>query len=76
MVTINSSVLDDFLKEIESGRVETLDAIYNIKIYVNTIKNNDYDSLVPILRIRNKSRFKHLLEEYLTKLLEGNNNIL
>ena len=65
MVNISKSI-DEFLKEIETGRVETKENIYNIKIYVNEVKS---DELIPILKIRNKETFRMKIEEYINKLV-------
>lgn len=76
MVIVSSKVIDNFLSEVELGRVETESSIYNIKMYINEIKNNDYDSLTPIMKIRDKEKFRLKIEEYIINLLNFQNKDL
>ena len=57
-------VCDEFLKEIQSGKVETKENIYNIKVDINTSKT---DEMIPVLKIKDKDvlflKFKSYLKE-------------
>jgi len=72
MEIVSLDLIDEFLKEIEIGRVETIDRIYYIKIHVNSLEKNN-DDLIPVLKIPDKEKFRLKIDEYIKKILELSN---
>lgn len=72
MELVSSKIIDTFLQEAVEGRIQTDPFIYNVKFSIG-ISEDTIDSAIPVLRIRDKEKFRSKVESYMLKMMEFHN---